>query len=115
MRTSIVKCVSTQGVLAKSVLMVAIGFGLASTVGERRLVAAEKHAASSPEHGAAAAGHPEGAPLSFKADLALWSGVTFVLFLIILTKFAWRPLMTGLAQREAKIHDSIAQAESSRL
>lgn len=57
---------------------------------------------------------PEGAPLKFKADLAFWSGVTFLVFLTVLTKFAWKPLLAALNQREAQIRDDISQAEAAR-
>jgi F-type H+-transporting ATPase subunit b len=79
-------------------------------------------AAAEPAHeggAAAAAGaheeHPEGAPLSPKADLALWSGVTFVLFLLVLTRFAWKPLIAALDAREGRIRNDIAQAEAARV
>jgi hypothetical protein len=41
----------------------------------------------------------EGVPLGFKADLALWSAVTFVIFLILLGRFAWKPLIHALDER----------------
>lgn len=61
-------------------------------------------------HGAAA-----GAPLDPKADLALWSGVTFIVFLLVLGKFAWGPLSAGLNKRESNIRQDIAAAEQARL
>lgn len=75
------------------------------------------HAAG--EHDAHAAGHDEvhetGLPMNFKGDLALWSLVTFLLFVTILGKFAWGPLAGALDQREAAIRKDIADAESNRL
>jgi F-type H+-transporting ATPase subunit b len=59
--------------------------------------------------------HESGPPTSFKSDLALWSAITFVIFLFVLSKFAWGPLNNALEQREAKIKQDIADAESSRL
>lgn len=54
-------------------------------------------------------------PVDFRGDLALWSGVTFLLFLFVLTKMAWGPLVDGLNAREAKIRQDIADAESNRV
>ena len=52
--------------------------------------------------------------MDFTADLALWTAVTFVVFLFVLTKIAWVPLNTALDQREAKIRQDLADAETSR-
>jgi F-type H+-transporting ATPase subunit b len=60
-------------------------------------------------------GHPKGVPLDFKADLAMWSGITFVLFLLLLGRYAWKPLIAALDKREARIHDDIAGAEAARV
>ncbi len=68
---------------------------------------------ATPEEG----GHgsePE-APLGWKADLALWSLIVFLLFIAILGKFAWRPLIQGLNERELGIRQHIAAAEEARL
>lgn len=61
-----------------------------------------------------AAHEPEG-PITWDRDLALWSGVTFVLFLFVLGKLAWAPIVTGLDKREANIRGNIANAEAVRL
>jgi F-type H+-transporting ATPase subunit b len=69
-------------------------------------------------HGAAAEGeehHETGPPMSFKGDLALWSLITFAIFLFVLNKMAWGPLNKALEQREAKIRQDIADAESHRI
>jgi F-type H+-transporting ATPase subunit b len=59
--------------------------------------------------------HHEGVPLDPKADLAMWSGITFVLFVLILARYAWKPLIAALDKREARIHDDIAGAEAARV
>ncbi len=51
-------------------------------------------------------------PMNFQADLALWTAVIFILTLLILGKFAWKPIVEGLDKREAGIADQIAQAET---
>ncbi|WP_310820311.1 F0F1 ATP synthase subunit B [Stratiformator vulcanicus] len=47
--------------------------------------------------------------------LAFWTGVTFVVFLIVLSRVAWGPMVTALDQREQRIRDDIAAAESARV
>ncbi len=58
--------------------------------------------------------HHSGAPLDPKADLVIWSLVVFLVFVGVLTKFAWKPLAAGLDSREAKIRQDIADAEEAR-
>lgn len=61
-------------------------------------------------------GHAEGGvPIDFKMDLALWSLVVFVLFLLVLKKFAWLPMIEGLDRREDGIRKAISDAEEGRL
>ncbi|WP_144992739.1 F0F1 ATP synthase subunit B [Polystyrenella longa] len=57
----------------------------------------------------------EGPPLGIEEDLVIWSFVTFLLFLLVLGKFAWTPLNEGLKQREIGIRENIAAAETARL
>lgn len=59
-------------------------------------------------------GHHEAGVPGWKTDLALWSLVTFVLFLFVLRKAAWGPLISGLDQREAGIRAAIAEAEENQ-
>lgn len=60
------------------------------------------------DHGAA------GPPMEFKADLALWSLIVFVIFLFVLKKVAWEPMIEGLDKREAGIRSAIAAAEENQ-
>ena len=59
-------------------------------------------------------GHDTGVPLAWKADLAFFSLVTFLLFVFVLGKFAWGPMIKGLDSREAGIQKAISDAEESR-
>ena len=59
-------------------------------------------------------GHPTGVPMNLTGDLALWSFITFLLFLGVLGKFAWKPMIEGLDKREAGIRSAIAEAEENR-
>jgi F-type H+-transporting ATPase subunit b len=48
-------------------------------------------------------------------DLAIWSLVTFLFFVIVLRKYAWGPMIEGLDKRESSVLHNIAAAESARL
>ncbi len=47
--------------------------------------------------------------------LIVWTIVTFVLLVVVLGKFAWRPLLQTLHEREEKVRRSLEQAEKARL
>jgi F-type H+-transporting ATPase subunit b len=46
--------------------------------------------------------------------LIVWTIVTFVLVLAVLGKFAWKPLLQSLNEREDKIRGALEQAEKAR-
>lgn len=52
-------------------------------------------------------------PLEFPVDLGLWSLIIFLGLLAILTKFAWRPIIDGLDERELGIARNIDEAEAA--
>jgi F-type H+-transporting ATPase subunit b len=52
--------------------------------------------------------------LSVNGGLAFWTTLTFILLLLILTKFAWKPILSALKQREDAIKDSLEQAEKAK-
>jgi len=52
-------------------------------------------------------------PAWFQTDLALWSFVVFLVLFALLTKFAWKPIMEGLARREQGIADMIAATQAA--
>lgn len=52
-------------------------------------------------------------PFDWQTDLALWTGVVFVVLMLVLWKFAWGPIAQGLDRREHGIADQIAQAENA--
>src|ERR1044071_6640051 len=43
--------------------------------------------------------------------LFVWNFIAFLILLIILRKFAWKPILTSLKERETGISDSLATAE----
>lgn len=58
--------------------------------------------------------HETGAPLPPSKDAVLWSIITFGLFVIVLKKAAWGPLIDGLNKREASLHKLVADAQHDR-
>ena len=82
----------------------------ADTHGKADTAASDSH----PSDGHHDGGHETGVPMDFKADLALWSLITFVLFFFIMKKLAWGPMIDGLDQREAGIRSTIAAAEENQ-
>lgn len=55
-----------------------------------------------------------GSLLSVNAGLAFWTTLTFLLLLLLLGKFAWKPILTALNSRENAIKDSLEQAEKAK-
>jgi F-type H+-transporting ATPase subunit b len=64
-----------------------------------------EHAAESAEHG----GGPN--PLAVDPDLAIWTGVVFLLLFAILSFFAWPQIAAAVDERERRIADNIRAAE----
>lgn len=60
-------------------------------------------------HGEAEEGPPD--PLVADVDLAIWTLVVFVGLSALLGKFAWKPIIDGLAMREATISGNYKAAE----
>lgn len=52
--------------------------------------------------------------LSVDVGLAFWTTLTFLILLFILGKFAWKPILTALKQREEAIKESLTQAELAK-
>ncbi|HEX9830041.1 MAG TPA: F0F1 ATP synthase subunit B [Bacteroidota bacterium] len=46
--------------------------------------------------------------------LIVWTVVTFVLLLAVLGKFAWKPLLQALQEREESIRNAVEQSEKAR-
>lgn len=61
-------------------------------------------------------GHGEQRPSLFGGDLgnAIWTLVIFFLLLVVLAKFAWKPLLRALQDREKFIQDSLETAKRDR-
>ena len=52
-----------------------------------------------------------GGLLSPNIGLAIWLAIAFILVLLLLSKFAWGPITSALAERENTIEESMTRAE----
>ena len=48
------------------------------------------------------------------AGLYVWTILTFLLLFFLLTKFAWKPLLKALSEREEKIRSSLEKADEAQ-
>ena len=75
-------------------------------------IAAPKAGAAHGEHSSAPKAEDSLNPLkSWRADLAIWTAVVFLILLLVLGKFAWGPIRDGLDRREQGIADQVSEAE----
>lgn len=51
--------------------------------------------------------------LTPEPGLVIWSGLTFLVVLALLTKFAWKPLLSMLKEREDEITSSLEKAKEA--
>ena len=47
--------------------------------------------------------------------MAVWTTVIFVLLILVLGRYGWKPLIRTLQDREDKIRDALGQAEKARM
>ncbi len=47
--------------------------------------------------------------------LIFWTTITFIVVLFLLNRFAWKPILRSLNDREARIEDSLRAADRARL
>jgi F-type H+-transporting ATPase subunit b len=59
-------------------------------------------------------GHEKPSLLSVNPGLIIWTIVVFILFLFLLKKFAWGPLIKSLNDRETNIKTALENAELQR-
>ena len=52
--------------------------------------------------------------LRFEPGLTIWTIAIFLVLLVVLRRFAWKPLLTALDHREKTIKDALEQAQKSR-
>jgi F-type H+-transporting ATPase subunit b len=97
--------------VARALVLASLVACSATTCSE--LVADDDAVAAEMEHGDAEHGET-GVPIGFKLDLALWSLIVFLIFLFVLKKTAWGPMIQGLDKRESGIRAAIAEAEEGQ-
>ena len=66
---------------------------------------------STQEHGGSSAPNPL---VQLDPGLFFWTILTFVLISFVLSKFAWKPLLLALKEREDQINESLDSAEKAR-
>ncbi len=47
--------------------------------------------------------------------LIVWTTITFVLLIVILAKFAWKPILNAVKERETSIENALQSAEKAKL
>lgn len=104
--------------------MIALGLALAlglSVPGRARAQAHPEPAAAATGHETAAApegGHGGGAaasnPLKAEPTLAIWTLLVFLGVLGVLGKYAWKPLLTALHERERHLQHALDETERAR-
>ncbi len=52
--------------------------------------------------------------LDINPGLIIWTIITFALLVVVLGKFAWKPLLQALQAREQEIADSLKKAEEAK-
>ncbi len=52
--------------------------------------------------------------MDLKPGLTIWTAITFLLLLVVLSKFAWGPIVKMLDERERTIREAIEQAKRER-
>ena len=59
-------------------------------------------------------GGQKGGLLDIDPGLMIWTAITFFLLVIVLGKFAWKPIIKTLQEREERIRGSLEQADRAR-
>ena len=53
--------------------------------------------------------------LTSPESLIFWTTIIFIVFFILLAKFAWKPILDAVKSREESINNALASAEAARL
>jgi F-type H+-transporting ATPase subunit b len=110
--------------LSRSKLSVGIGIVaviLATIAVDRRSAGQEAHQPAGGAHAEAKAGGGEHAsapetvnPLKVEPALAFWTLVVFILLMVVLGRFAWKPLLAALHERERHLEHVLTESERAR-
>ena len=52
--------------------------------------------------------------ISFDPGLIIWTTIIFTLLLVVLKKFAWKPILHAVDERNQSIKESLQEAEKAR-
>ena len=52
--------------------------------------------------------------ISFDPGLIIWTTIIFTLLLIVLKKFAWKPILTAVDERNKSIEEALNSAEKAK-
>ena len=50
----------------------------------------------------------------FSSGLFIWQSIIFIVLIFLLRKFAWKPILTAVNDREESIESAIKAAEKAR-
>ena len=50
----------------------------------------------------------------FSLGLFVWQTILFILLILLLKKFAWKPILNGVNEREEGIKNALAEADKAR-
>src|SRR6476661_846334 len=53
--------------------------------------------------------------LNHHLGFVVWSAVAFILLLVILRKFAWKPILSAIDERERSIENALEAAEKAKM
>jgi F-type H+-transporting ATPase subunit b len=106
-----------QPILALALL----AFAMAMAPARRASADEPQHKPAAASHDTAAAnpsGHAEGAKdlniLAPEAPLAIWTVIVFGILLVLLAKYAWKPMLKALHEREHNLEHVLHEAERAR-
>ena len=52
--------------------------------------------------------------LAHPESLLFWNTITFLILLFLLSKYAWKPIMKSVKEREASINSALEAAEEAK-
>ena len=52
--------------------------------------------------------------ITFDPGLIIWTTIIFTLLLIVLKKFAWKPILNAVDERNTSIEDALKSAEKAK-
>ncbi len=55
-----------------------------------------------------------GSLIDVNPGLIFWTIITFLILLVVLTKIAWKPILSALNQRESAITEALEKAERAK-